>query len=78
MNPLMLTTTGSTISPERATDESLNVKWELLQVDNAQRSTATQSNILYETVNEGLWGISSQGMRAETCDSAFSLYIKSH
>lgn len=48
-------------------------------MDNAQRSIAMQSNILYETVKEGLWGISSQGIRSETCDSVnFSLYIKSH
>lgn len=37
------------------------------------------SNILYETVKEGLWGISSQGIRSETPNSVnFSLYIKSH
>ena len=54
----------------------MNVKWELWRVDNAQRSIATQSDILYETVKEGLWGISSQGTRSETCDSVnFSLSL---
>lgn len=48
-------------------------------MDNAQSSIAMQSNILYETVKEGLWGISSQGIRSEARNSVnFSLYIKSH
>lgn len=63
----------------------LKIKWVLSPSDNAQRLIAMQSNILYETVNEGLWGISSQGIRYETCNSvnlslslSLSLYMKSH
>ena len=44
-------------------------------VDNAQWLIAMQSNILYETVKEGLWGCSSQGIRSDTC---FSVNFSEH
>lgn len=54
----------------------LNIKWALWPADNAQRLIAMQSNILCETVNEGLWGISLLGIRYETL--SLSLHMKSH
>lgn len=71
----MHTTTGKTIFFPRVSEYEM---W-ASALDNAQRSIATHSNILCETVKEGLWGISSQGICSETSDSVnFSLYIKSH
>lgn len=76
-NPLIPTTKGYTTFPERAM-EGLWIK-KMGAFGQCTKSIAMQSNIVYETVKEGLWGISSHGIHSVTCNSVFfSLYIKSH